>query len=194
MSSSHPAKPDVATFGDHEVITPDTRHLRKTLRPALPDDEDPIARAELALAQISNEFETWMHNECDRLDSARHKVKQSGLSKESKQELFLAAHDVKGNSETFGFPAVVPAADSLCRLLEYSPDISKIPLTIVDQHVDAVRAIVREHGRADIAAIAAALTSKLRAVTDEFLVKENRDRPDVLKTIQSPPLEPGELF
>jgi hypothetical protein len=194
MSSSHPAKPDVATFGDHEVITPDTRHLRKTLRPALPDDEDPIARAELALAQISNEFETWMHNECDRLDSARHKAKQSGLSKESKEELYLAAHDVKGNSETFGFPAVVPAADSLCRLLEYSPDLSKIPLAIIDQHVDAVRAIVREYGRGEIGMIAAVLTGKLRTVTDEFLIRENKDRPEVLRTIQSPGIAQGESF
>ena len=57
-----------------------------------------------------------------------------------------------------------------------------------------MRAIVREHARPDIAAIAAALTGKLRAVTDEFLVKENRHRPDVLKTIQSPTLAPGESF
>ena len=57
-----------------------------------------------------------------------------------------------------------------------------------------MRAIVREHGRADIAAIAAALTGKLRAVTDEFLIKENQHRPDVLKAIQSPTLAPGESF
>ena len=186
MSSSNPAKPDVVTFGDHEVITPDTRHLRKTLRPALADEEDPIARAEQALAEISNEFETWMHHECDRLESARHKVKESGLSEETQQELFLAAHDVKGNSDTFGFPAVVPAADSLCRLLEYSPDLSRIPLAIVDQHVDAVRAIVREYDRSDIGVIAGVLTGKLRTVTDEFLIRENKDRPEVLRTIQSP--------
>ena len=35
-------------------------------------------------------------------------------------------------------------------------------------------------------------TSELRAVADEFLVRENQHRPDVLKTIQSPSLVPGE--
>jgi hypothetical protein len=89
---------------------------------------------------------------------------------------------------------VIPAADSLCRLLEHSPDLGKIPIAIVDQHVDAVRAIVREHGRPDNAAVAAALIRKLRAVTDEFLVRENVSRPEVLKTIQSPSLAPGETF
>jgi hypothetical protein len=193
-SSSKPAKPDVVPYGDHELITPDTKHLRKMLRPATADEPDPVARAEAALAQIATEFDIWMNKECERLDAARRKVKDRGLSRETKQELFLAAHDVKGDSCTFGYPEVVPAADSLCRLLEHTPDLAKIPLAIVDQHVDAVRAIVREHGRKDIGSIAAALTSKLRAVTDEFLVRENQDRPEVLKTIQSPSIAPGEGF
>lgn len=192
MASGKPGKPDVVTYGDHEMITPDTRKLRKTMRAALPGEPDPIAAAELALSQISGDFSNWMHDECERLDSARDKVKKLGLSKGTKQELFLAAHDVKGDSTTLGYPEVGPAADSLCRLLEHTPDLAKIPMTIVDQHVDAVRAIVREHDRSDIAAIASALTDKLRAVTDEFLVKENQHRPDVLKAIQSPALVPGE--
>src|SRR5215213_8411583 len=169
MAGDKPSKPDVVTYGAHEIITPDTRKLRKLLRPA-------------------------MLEECARLDAARRKVKSNGLSKQTRQELFLAAHDVKGDSGTLGYPEVAAAADSLCRLLEHTPDLSKIPLAIVDQHVDAVRAIVREHQRPDVAAIAAALTGKLRAVTDEFLLNENRHRPDVLKTIRSPALAPGESF
>ena len=162
------------------------------MRQASPGDDDPVARAEAALAQISGEFSTWMHDECERLDAARRRVKAEGLNKQTRQELFLSAHDVKGDSGTFGFPAVAPAADSLCRLLEHTPDLSRIPLAIIDQHVDAVRAIVREYARQDIAAIANSLTSKLRQVTDEFLAMENRHRPDYLEAISSPPLAPGE--
>jgi hypothetical protein len=164
------------------------------VRAAAPGEEDPVARAEKALASISGEFSTWMADECERLDIARRKVRESGLSKATRQELFLSAHDVKGDSGTFGYPAVAPAADSLCRLLEHTPDLSRIPLAIVDQHVDAVRAIVREYARSDIAIIAHALTSKLRQVTDEFLAAENKHRPDYLKAISSPPLAPGEQF
>ena len=101
-------------------------------------------------------------------------VREIGLTKQTRQELFLSAHDVKGDSGTFGYPAVAPAADSLCRLLEHTPDLTRIPLAIVDQHVDAVRAIVREHARADISVIAHALTTKLRQVTDEFLAAEKQ--------------------
>lgn len=193
--SEKPGKPDVVTFGDHEVITPDTRKLRKALRPAGPADADPIASAEKALAAISADFNDWMRDECERLDAARRKVRDMGLSRQTKQELFLAAHDIKGDSGTLGYAEVGPAAESLCRLLEHTPDLTKIPLAIVDQHVDAVRAIVREHDRSDISAIATALTRKLRTVTDEFLVKENKHRPEVLKTIQqNSTLAPGESF
>ena len=193
MASSKSTKPDVITYGDHEIITPDTSKLRKLVRPAKAGEEDPVVRAEKALTQISGEFTAWMNHECERLDAARRRVKEVGLNKQTRQELFLAAHDVKGDAGTFGYPAVSPAADSLCRLLEHTPDLSRIPLAIIDQHVDAVRAIVREYGRPDIAEMAATLSAKLRTVTDEFLIAENHDRPDILKVIKSPGLAPGEF-
>lgn len=192
MNTPKRAKPDVVTYGDHEIITPDSSKMRKLVRAAAPGDDDPVARAEQALAQISGEFSTWMHDECERLDAARRKIKSEGLNKATKQELFLSAHDVKGDSGTFGFPAVAPAADSLCRLLEHTPDMTRIPPAIIDQHVDAVRAIVREYARADIGVIAHALTSKLRQVTDEFLMAENKHRPDYLKALA--PVPAGEQF
>ena len=34
------------------------------------------------------------------------------------------------------------------------------------------------------------LTKRLREVTDEFLMYENRNRPDVLEQIQAPPIAP----
>jgi hypothetical protein len=36
------------------------------------------------------------------------------------------------------------------------------------------------------------LTRRLREVTDDFLARENKDRPDVLAGILSPPLAPSE--
>ena len=92
-----------------------------------------------------------MTAECDRLDAARRAVKEHGFGDVTFDELFHAAHDVKGDAATFGFPLAAPAAESLCRVLEHSPDRNRIPNELVDRHVDAVRAIVREHARPDIA-------------------------------------------
>jgi HPt (histidine-containing phosphotransfer) domain-containing protein len=131
-----------------------------------------------------------MKSECERLDKARRRVGNGGFTKTSKQALFHAAHDLKGEAATFGYPAVATAADSLCRLIEHTPDATRIPLKLVDQHVDAVRAIYREYARSDAKELAARLTSKLREVTDEFLIHENRDRPDVLEQIAGPSVVP----
>ena len=180
----------VATYADHEVVTPQNK-LRKALsdRPLAPGD-DPVARAERALAELSVEFGGWMQSECERLDKARRAVKTTGFTRNAKEQLFHAAHDIKGEASTFGFPAVAGAADSLCRLIEYAPDSTKIPLQLVDQHVDAVRAIFREYSRSDAIALASQLNSRLREVTDEFLIHENRHRPDVLASIAGPSLVP----
>jgi len=128
-----------------------------------------------------------MDGECERLDKARRNVIEGGFTKANKESLFHAAHDIKGEAATFGYPAVASAADSLCRLIEYTPDVTRIPPQLVDQHVDAVRAIYREYERSDAEDLAKVLTDRLREVTDEFLVHENRHRPDVLEQITGGP-------
>ena len=194
MAKDKNDRPSVATFADHEVISPPHK-LRKAVTKVMPGEayDDPVARAEQALAQLSSEFTGWMQSECERLDGARHEVKAKGFNKKTREALFHAAHDIKGEAATFGYPWVAQSADSLCRLIEHTPDMARIPFALIDQHVDAIRAIVRESARRDIAQIASALTAKLRQVTDEFLAHENRDRPDVLEgIILAPPLSPSE--
>jgi len=51
-------------------------------------------------------------------------VVRQGFTEKTHAELFRAAHDIKGEAATFGYPAVVGAADSLCRLLEHTPSMS----------------------------------------------------------------------
>jgi hypothetical protein len=70
--------------------------------------------------------------------------------------------------------------------------MKRIPMALVDQHVDAVRAIIREGSRPDAEQTVAILTRRLRDVTDEFLARENRDRLDELADILSPPVVPDE--
>jgi chemotaxis protein histidine kinase CheA len=191
MSNAKDDRPATATYADHEVIRPANKLAKAVSRVsvAIPGD-DPVARAEAALAQLSGEFGKWMLAECERLDNARMRVKQEGFTKKNFDELFHSAHDIKGDAATFGYPLCAPAADSLCRVLEHSPDPSRIPVKLIDQHVDAIRAMVRENARPDAKEIAFVLTKRLRAVTDDFLSRANAHRPDYLAQIQSPPVAP----
>ena len=179
----------IVTHGDHEIITPENKLRGAVSRTSDTSGDDPVARAEKALADLSNQFASWMDAECDRLDKARRDLAKSPDAS-SKDALFHAAHDIKGEAATFGFPAVASAAQSLCRLIEHAPDIARVPSTPIDQHVDAVRAIHREYAHSDAKRLATALTKKLRDVTDEFLVHENRDRPEVLEQLKAPSIAP----
>src|SRR5688572_20771730 len=106
-------KPVIEKFKDHDVITPDNP-LRPFVR-RVPDDDkdDPVARAEQALAQLSGQFNDWMIDECDRLAAARQRVADEGFTADARDVLFRAAHDIKGEAATFGFPAAAAAAESL---------------------------------------------------------------------------------
>src|SRR3954469_11335173 len=185
----------VSTYADHEVILPPNR-LKKAvqkLKPGTKIEFDPVAKGEAALEEMSEDFAEWMEQEGQRLARAREDVTATGINTTTRDILFRAAHDIKGQAATFGFPLVAPVADSLCRLIEHTPDMKHIPMPLVDQHVDAIRAIIHRNTRGDSNVNAARLAEKLRHVTEEFLLHENRDRPDYLELILSPALAPGDL-
>jgi HPt (histidine-containing phosphotransfer) domain-containing protein len=192
MTKEKPGAIEIKTFATHHVIT-QPNPLRNVLR-RVPDCDldDPVARAEQALAGLSGEFKNWMTIEADRLSAAHAAVLRHGFTKETREELFRAAHDIKGEAATFGYPRAGEVADSLCRLIEHSPDLDRLPIAMVDQHVDAVRAIIREARLENADETAARLVMGLRQVADEFLAHENRHRPDYLDGILSPPLAPSE--
>src|SRR6266436_3373397 len=173
----------IATFADHKVIT-QPNPLRKVLRRVLDKDlDDPIARAEKALAGLSGEFKNWMSVEADRLAAAHAAILKTGFTDFSREELFRAAHDIKGDAATFGFPSAAAAAESLCRIIEHAPDLDQVPADLITHHINAIQAIVRERTKLDTTVMASALSKQLRGVTDEFLVKVNRDRPEHLEAI-----------
>ena len=180
----------IVTYGDHEVITPENR-LRGAVstNTAGEPHDDPVARAEKALAELSCEFGSWMDSECDRLDKARRAFAKDATRSKA-DALFHAAHDIKGEAATFGYPAIASVTESLCRLIEHTPDPARIPLELIEQHVDAVRAIHREYARSDAKELAATLTKRLHEVTGEFLLHENRERSEVLDQLKGPSIVP----
>ncbi len=168
MAETEQEPHDIAKFSDHEVIVPPNR-LKKAMRHASADDLDPLVAAERALERLSGEFENWMNDECQRLDEARQVVRAEGFSDKARQVLFRAAHDIKGHAATFGFPMAAEVADSLCRVIDQMTDLSQVPLSFVDQCVDAVRAIIREHRNFNAEKTAEELAKELRVLAADLL-------------------------
>jgi HPt (histidine-containing phosphotransfer) domain-containing protein len=190
MAKDKPAEIKVKTFATHHVIT-QPNPLRKVLRRVDEKDlDDPVARAERALAGLSGEFRDWMLAEADRLSTAHATILTKGFSEEAAEELFRAAHDIKGDAATFGYPSAAAAAESLCRIIEHAPELEKVPAELIKHHINAIQAIVHNHTRLDTAKVSIELSRKLRGVADEYLMHVNRDRPEHLEAILAPSIVP----
>src|ERR1700680_4032883 len=109
MAKDKPGSIEVKSFADHKVIT-QPNPLRKVLRRVAHKDlGDTVGRAEKALAGLSGEFKNWMSVEADRLAAAHATILKNGFTDFSREELFRAAHDIKGDAAPFGFPSAAPA-------------------------------------------------------------------------------------
>jgi HPt (histidine-containing phosphotransfer) domain-containing protein len=192
MAKEKPATIEIKSFGDHHVIT-QPNPLRKVLRRVAEKDiDDPVARAEKALAGLSGEFKNWMTVETDRLAAAHAAILRDGFTNANSEELFRAAHDIKGDAATFGFPSAAAAAESLCRIIEHAPDLDEVPSDLIAHHINAIEAIVRQRTKLDTVSMASELSRQLRGVADVYLAHANRDRPEHLEAILAPSIAPGE--
>jgi hypothetical protein len=192
MAKPKSADIEIKSFADHHVIT-QPNPLRKVLRRVAEKDlDDPVARAEQALAGLSGEFKNWMTIESDRLTAAYAAVLKHGFNDRTSEELFCAAHDIKGDAATFGYPSAGAAADSLCRIIEHAPELSEVPPQLIAHHINAIQAIVGERTKLDTVSTASELSRKLRGVADQYLMQVNRDRPEHLEAILAPSIVPAD--
>jgi HPt (histidine-containing phosphotransfer) domain-containing protein len=192
MAKAKPAALQIETFADHHVIT-QPNPLRKVLRRVADKDlDDPVARAEKALAGLAGEFKNWMGIETERLSAAHATILREGFTQIGCEELFRAAHDIKGDAATFGFPSAGAAAESLCRIIEHAPNLDEVPSDLIAHHINAIQAIVRERSKLDTFSMASELSRKLRGVADEYLAHANRDRPEHLEAILAPSIIPAD--
>src|SRR5215212_686704 len=192
MTKPKPGTIQVKSFGDHHVITQPNPLRRVLVRVPESHLDDPVGRAEKALAGLSGEFKNWMAIEADRLSAAHAAILRDGFTDANREELFRAAHDIKGDAATFGFPSAGAAAESLCRIIEHAPNLDHVPSDLIAHHINAIQAIVRQRSKLDTASMASELSRQLRGVADEYLTHANRDRPEHLEAILAPSIAPGE--
>jgi HPt (histidine-containing phosphotransfer) domain-containing protein len=192
MAKEKPTALEIKAFADHHVIT-QPNPLRKVLRRVAERDlDDPVARAEQALAGLSGEFKNWMVVETERLSAAHAAILRNGFTEQASEELFRAAHDIKGDAATFGYPSAGAAAESLCRIIEHAPDLDQVPSNLIAHHINAIEAIVRERTRLDTVSMASELSRQLRGLADEYLTHANRNRPEHLEAILAPSIAPAD--
>ena len=97
MTARKDNSPSVATFADHEVITP-ANPLYKAIAQAPAEDDDPVARAEAALALLSTEFAEWMQSECERLAKLSRAAVAEAFARSNGYGMSLGWDNIRDNT------------------------------------------------------------------------------------------------
>jgi hypothetical protein len=143
-------------------ITPPANSLRLKLGGRFGGiDADAIAKAEAALKSLSGQFAQWLDDEINKLDAARAAIQANGYTPETSESLYLRAHDLKGLGSTYEFPLITRIAASLCRLTDTPERRAQASLFLIDSHIDAIKACVRDDIRNDSHPTGRALAEEL---------------------------------
>ena len=112
-------------------------------------DPAAIAKAEAALKSLSGNFAQWLQDEITKLEAARETVRTDGASPQTLEGLYMRAHDLKGLGTTYGYPLITRISASLCKLTDDAEKRSRAPMSLVDAHIEAIRAAVRDDIKTD---------------------------------------------
>ncbi len=132
-------------------------------------DADAIAKAEAALKAMSAQFGQWLKDEIVKLDQAQADIRAKGYTPETAETLYFRAHDLKGLGTTYQYPLVTRIAGSLCRMMDDVDKRMQAPAAILDAHIDAIRAVVRDEIQTDEHPVGRALAETLEARVAEHL-------------------------
>ncbi len=124
-------------------------------------DPAALAKAEAALANLSSQFDEWLNDEMQKLDAARAEIQAHGYTPATAETLYLRAHDMKGLGGTYGYPLITRIAASLCKLTDEERVRMKAPVFLIDAHIDAIKAIVRDQIKAEDHPVGIALSVEL---------------------------------
>lgn len=112
-------------------------------------DAGAIAKAEEALKAMSAQFGQWLQDEIVKLDKAQADIRERGYDEQTAEALYFRAHDLKGLGTTYQYPLVTRLAGSLCKLMDEPAKRMAAPLVLIDAHVDAIKAVVRDQIQTD---------------------------------------------
>ena len=112
-------------------------------------DAGAIAKAEEALAAMADQFGAWLQDEIDKMDAALAAIQAEGYTTATAEGLYFRAHDLKGLGGTYQYPLVTRLAGSMCRLLDNPDQRMAAPLPLLEAHIQAIKAVVRDKIQTD---------------------------------------------
>lgn len=125
------------------------------------------AEADCAMAALCADYERWTSEVLARMDEALIAARtRSEARAVALRRLFEAAHDVKGQGASFGYPLLSRIGQSLCRI-GHGASYESFPaeaLRVAAAHVGAMKIILEKRIRGDGGALGTRLAERLEAM------------------------------
>ena len=125
-----------------EVIRP-PRHIRQKIgNTGGVEIEEALSKADLALVHYSATFIREIEPELDKLRKAfSAAAKDPGNMKKYQHLMYDAAHEIRGQSGTFGYPLATLVADTVCKFLDPGREWSEEDLELLGLSVFALNGV-----------------------------------------------------
>jgi len=120
------------------IIKPTSYIGDKVPKSGGPSPARAIANALKLADDLVGNYQGWA---VDDLQKLWESFRDTDGSAQAVRELYTAAHEIRGQGGSFGFPLISVIADSLCKFLEPRSNLSNIDLEIVKVHILAMKAV-----------------------------------------------------
>lgn len=134
-----------------ETITP-PNPLEKAKTGDGPVKIDPniLRQAEDAVEELQGDYTSWAQKDIDGLREAVLIAQKDPAALDAAiAEIYKRALDLKGQGGGFGYNLITSIGDLLTKFMEARAKISNRDFAIIDAHIDAMQAVVREDIKGD---------------------------------------------
>lgn len=111
--------------------------------------EENLKKANGALRKLRGKYQRELNADMavlrDEMRLLKQDVVSTGLSEDRLQGIFRIVHNMRGQAATFGYPLVTEVGRSFCLYILETEDPTTLNIDLLEQHVNALEVIRREH-------------------------------------------------
>jgi hypothetical protein len=101
-----------------------------------------VRKAEKVFEHLRPEFEANARDEVARLAAAAAALTANPHDIKKRQEVYMIAHELRGQGGSYGYPLVTKFGDQLCRYLDATDILDARSLVIVKAAADAIAVVI----------------------------------------------------
>lgn len=175
MKHRRPLMPmDSSAWPDDIVQIFPPKTLRERVGPGVGLNQRLLADAEATVSALQAVYEHRIDNDIAALAATFDAMRRSGRF--DHDQLYLIAHEIKGEGGSYDYPLLSAFGHALCLLVRSRDRLAAEDVETIEAHISAMRAVIRGQVRGEGGAVGRELAANLEAMVARTLDDEARHR------------------